>query len=234
MVAAHKTTNDARRQHQAESIDHLVLRPLPKVIFLYPLLIASLVLALLAYHWPAHLDTYASLFIAITFLNLAVLAFDVPKTGMLTIYALAAAVVLGLILIKVQWGHLLPGALKWVLGLHATADSRFYVAFSVALGVLLLVVLLMRFKADAVVITPMEVRQSVFLGGSVSYPMDQIANHGIEEPDVFEHLLLRCGRVWIQPIGERTIVIEHVPRIRLRERQLSHLFSHRDVKLVRQ
>ncbi len=79
----------------------------------------------------------------------------------------------------------------------------------------------------------MEVRHRLFLGDAETIRIDQIVSFGVEKSDKFECLLLRAGRIWVQPVRGRTLVVEHVPRIDLRERQINHLLSHIDIRSVR-
>lgn len=211
----------------------VILRPLPKVIFLYPTVVASAFLGVLVWQWPRHDESFATAFLVIAFLNFLVLAFDFPRTALLTAGAFALALVLAVVLVTLQWEDALPNLVEWALGLDATANSRFYFAFSGALAALFLLVLLVRFKADYLQVTSMEVRHCLLLGHTVTLRMDQVVGFGAEKPDVLEYLLLGSGRIWIQPERNRTLVIEHVPRIDLRERQISHLLSHIDTLAVR-
>ena len=212
--------------------ESVILRALPKVIFLYPTIAASLILGVLVWLWPRHDESFATAFIAIAVLNFVVLAFDFPRTGLLTVLALLVSLVLALVLVGVRWSHALPDFVEWALGLDATANSRFYLAFGIALGVLLLLVLLVRLNADYVEVTSMEVRHTLLFGQTTTLRMDQIAAYGAERPDMLEYLLLRSGTIWIQPEQGRTLVIEHLPLVDLRERQIAHLFSHIDIKRV--
>jgi len=212
--------------------ESVILRELPKVIFLYPTIIASLILGVLVWQWPQSHESFATAFIVIIVLNFIVLAFDFPRTGLIAAVAFGVAIVLALMLISARWSHVLPDVVSWALGLHATANSRFYFAFGIALGGLLLLVLAVRLKADFVEVSSMEVKHSVLFGQTTTLRMDQVAAYGAERPDMLEYLLLRTGTIWIQPEQGRTLVIEHVPLVDLRERQIGHLLSHIDTRPV--
>src|SRR5690606_23928691 len=109
----------------------LVIRSWPKMIFLWPTALVSLI-AGLAMWWGAEAwaETWGHIFVTCLFLNLAVLTFDFPRSTSLTIFVMIITLVLGIVLINQQFGIVGP-IQNWIAGLEIQATSDFYLAIFV-------------------------------------------------------------------------------------------------------
>jgi hypothetical protein len=212
--------------------ERVVLRPLPKVVFLYPTILVSFLLGLLVWLFPGTETTAGTVFLIVAFLNFLVLAFDFPEAGLVTLGAVGVAFALAIILVSILWNGILSRLISWMFGIDAAANARFYTGLGLMLTVVLLAVLIVRRRSDYVEITPMKVEHRLPFGQKTTLRMDQIVGYNAEPTDIFEYLFLRSGCVWIQPQQGRTLVVEHVPRINLRKRQIGLLFSHIDTHPV--
>jgi hypothetical protein len=224
----------ATTTHPGEEMvdERVILRPLPKVVFLYPITIVSFLLGLLVWLFPGMETTAGTIFLIVALLNFLVLAFDFPKAGLFTLGAVSLAFAFAIILVSIIWKGILSRLLSWILGIDAVANARFYTAFGVTLTIVLLAILIVRRWSDYVEISPMEVEHRLPFGQKTTLRIDQIVAYGAETPDVFEYLFLQSGRIWIQPQQGRTLVVEHVPRVNLRQRQIGLLLSHIDTHFV--
>ena len=116
-----------------EAPSRIYLVSYPKIIFLYPTFLASLVAAI----WlsflgnpPVPTSTTAvavnTVFMVILALNLVILAFDFPRTTSLTLFFCAAAIVMGLLL----WFRINPDILPYLTGIliefRPLANPTFY------------------------------------------------------------------------------------------------------------
>ncbi len=210
----------------------VVLVSYPKIVFLYPSFVVSLVAAIyLSVARPPLDDTSTeAIVISVVFLgvwatNLVVLAFDFPRTSSLSLFFLAVVVVLGGVLLSV----LKPEALPYVAGrlrlFHPMANATFYWTFSISLGLATLGAMIVA-RFDRWEARPNELLHHQGLWGNV----DRFPAPGVridkEITDVFEYLLLHAGRLVLHVSSERrAIVLENVPFVSRKERDLTRLLG---------
>jgi hypothetical protein len=217
--------------------DRIVLISYPKVIFLYPVLLMSLVAACYLSVAPRQLDQdkvatiMSTLFLGILGVNLVVLAFDFPRTTSLTLFFFAAAVVMGLVLFFEYRPNALPAVAEWTKRFKPLANATFYWTVTGILSLLFLV------SYAVVHFDYWEVR-----------PNELLHHHGIlsnlerfpsphlridkEINDVFEYLLLRSGRLILQCSEERrAIILDNVPFIERKEAAITRMLGALQVQV---
>ena len=218
--------------------ERIVLISYPKVIFLYPAWLMSMVAGAYLSFSSRPLDAanttsvmMSTLFLGILAINLVVLAFDFPRTTSLTLFFFAAAVVMGLVLLFEYRPEMLPAVTGAFGRFKPLANATFY--WSIA-GILTLI-----FVAAYVVVhfDYWEVR-----------PNELLHHHGIlsnlerfpsphlridkEINDVFEYLLLRSGRLILQPSEERrAIILDNVPFIERKEETITRMLGALQVQV---
>lgn len=216
----------------------IVLISYPKVVFLYPVLLAAVVAALYMSFTRRPLDaahqtatTIATIFLGILAVNLVVLAFDFPRTTSLTLFFFAAAVVMGLILLFEYKPEALPAVTETFGKFRPLANATFYWTVAAILSVIFVV------SYVVVHFDYWEVR-----------PNELLHHHGIlsnlerfsaphlridkEINDVFEYLLLRSGRLILQPSSERrAIILDNVPFIERKEEAITRMLGALQVQL---
>ncbi|HEX5446163.1 MAG TPA: hypothetical protein VFW87_20210 [Pirellulales bacterium] len=218
--------------------ERIVLISYPKVIFLYPMLLAAVAAALYMSFTRRPLDsdnptatTIATIFLGIVAVNFVVLAFDFPRTTSLTLFFFAAAVVMGLILLFEYEPQALPAITETFGRFRPLANATFYWTVAAILGVI--------FAVSYVVVhfDYWEVR-----------PNELLHHHGVlsnlerfsaphlridkEINDVFEYLLLRSGRLILQPSSERrAIILDNVPFIERKEQALTRMLGALQVQV---
>ena len=108
----------------------------PKVVFLYPLFIASLLIAiylsfvsrdLIPGHTPGWVLTTA--FLCLFGVNLVVLAFDFPRTTSLTLFFFIVAVVMALILLFTFEPNLFPAIKRFFHAVPAICQRELLLGF---------------------------------------------------------------------------------------------------------
>ena len=216
----------------------VVLMSYPKIVFLYPVLLAALVAAI----WlsclsdPLSVESRAAvavntIFLVILTLNLVILAFDFPRTTSLTLFFCAVAVFLGLLL----WFRVNPNILPHLHALLAAflplANPTFYWTIFVVLGAIFLIMLaVVRF--DYWEVRPNELlHHHGFLANleRMSAPNLRIDK---EINDIFEYLLLRSGRLILQASNERrAIVLDNVPFITKKEAAITRMLGALQVQI---
>lgn len=218
--------------------ERIVLISYPKVIFLYPAWLMAIVAATYLSFTTKPLDgsntmsvMMSTLFLGILTINLVVLAFDFPRTTSLTLFFFAAAVVMGLVLLFEYRPEMLPAMTGTFKKFKPEANATFY--WSIA-GILTLIFLA---AYVAVHFDYWEVR-----------PNELLHHHGIlsnlerfpaphlridkEINDVFEYLLLRSGRLILQPSEERrAIILDNVPFIERKEETITRMLGALQVQV---
>lgn len=222
----------APKPHSDKS-DSILLFSYPKLIFLYPSLIMSLVTALyLSFAGDAGLDptnrtivVMNTLFLGIFGINLVVLAFDFPRTTSLTLFFCAAAFVLGLVLLFTLKPELMPVLTGWMSRFRPLANATFYWTFTVMLGSIF-AVSFVSMKFDYWEVRPNELlHHHGFLSNLERFSAPHLRIDK-EINDLFEYLLMKSGRLILQPSNERrAIILDNVPFIKDKERQLTQLLS---------
>lgn len=199
----------------------------PKIVFLYPVLLASLAIAiyLSIVGSETHGHTVTALFLVVFALNLGILAFDFPRATSLTLFFCAVAVVLGAVILFMKRPDLLPTVSRWLTEYKPHANASFYWGFSGILGTILLVSLaLLPFDY-------WEVRRNELLhhhGILANLERFPAPNLRVDKEinDIFEYLLLQSGRLIIQISSERrAIILDNVPRIRKKEAALTRMLG---------
>jgi hypothetical protein len=221
----------AGRRAKQEECDRVVLRTLPKVVFLYPTLIAAIIAGLITSEWSQHGTAVGVAFLIVAFFNFLVLSFDFPRTTWLTAVFFILALILGGVLVNERWTFL-PFLRRLTGHLEPRANSHFYGLFAFGLIAIYLVVLLLDMRLDYWELRPQElIHHHGLLGNLSRYPAPGLELQK-EITDVFEFLLLRSGRLVIQPNRGPTIILENVPNINKRERDIKTLLDALSVEIT--
>jgi hypothetical protein len=234
-----KRETESPSSRRKASEDSVFLVPYPKVVFFYPTLITAVVLAV----WMTITNRFSIdagdkvavvmtwIFLGIMATNLGIITFDFPRATSLTMFFFIAAVVLGGYLLFTFYPDLFPAAAAIVAKIRPVANATFYIVFSAVLVVIYLMVFI------AVRFNYWEVR-----------PNELLHHHGLlsdlkrysapnlrvdkEINDVFEYLLLRSGRLILQPSSERrAVILENVPFIGRKEEAITAMLGALQVKV---
>lgn len=214
-----------------DEVESVILVSYPKIIFLYPSLIVAFVTAL--YHTMVDVDWHNptptatvmnTLFLGVLAVNLVILAFDFPRTTSLTMFFCVAAVILGLVLLFTLKPELLPAITSLLTRFRPMANATFYWSFTAIIGGIFAMAFL-TFSFDYWEVRPNEILHH---HGFLSNLERRSAPHlriDKEINDLFEYMLLHSGRLILQPHGERAIILDNVPFIKHKERQIMELLG---------
>lgn len=212
-------------------VESVIVVSYPKIIFLYPTMIMAFVTAVYMTFGHDVLNPANStsalmntLFLGIFGINLVVLAFDFPRTTSLTMFFCVAAIVLGLVLLFTLKPELLPAITTFLLKFRPAANATFYWTFLAILGGIFAVSFL-TLSFDYWEVRANEIlHHHGFLSNLVrrSAPNLRLEN---EINDLFEYMLLRSGRLILNPSNERPIVLDNVPFIKHKEAQIMKLLG---------
>ena len=213
------------RQKRPEKV---VLRSYPKVLLLYPTWFMSILGGILS-AWPSMNTTVGLWFLLIFGLNLIVLSFEFPRTTSLTLVFFVVAVIFGALWINYKYYPFLPFLSDLVAKLEPSANAQFYWLFAGILGLIYLFVFIDT-RFDYWEMMPNEIIHHLGILGNVNrFPAPQLKMEK-EITDVFEFMLLGSGRLLLHPSSERrAIVLDNVPNINRRERDIQGLLGVLDV-----
>jgi len=225
-------TSTKRAGHE-RAREEVIIRPWPKVIFLYPTLVVALFcfFSTLTIEGKPEGQTWISagalgfLFMATFFVNLLVFSFEFGRIKSITIALLVIAVILGALYIDSQKPFLPDFMAVLRANVNIRANAQFYGYFS-ALLVLILVFVLINTRFNYFVVKRNEILHRVgYLGDVERFPSPNLRMTK-EIPDIFEYLLLRSGRLVIYPSrSPEAIVIENVINVNRVELKVQELLS---------
>jgi hypothetical protein len=210
----------------------IVLVSYPKIIFLYPTFIVSLVAAVVLSMFRPTLDAGSTttivlsvVFLGVWVTNLFVLAFDFPRTSSLTLLFLVVAIVMSGVLLSVLKPEVFPFVAARLREFHPLANASFYWVFSLSLGLATLGAMIVA-RFDRWEARPHELLHHQGLWGD----LDRFPAPGVridkEITDVFEYLLLQSGRLILHVSNERrAVVLDNVPGIAKKEKALTQLLG---------
>jgi hypothetical protein len=211
----------------------VVLRPLPKAVFLYPTFLATLAMGVVMHYWPEHGVTGAIVFLAILFVNLGVLALDFPGIWFVALFISLVAAGLAGFLIDAHVVEFLPWAISLGRNLEPVANEQFYFAMAAGIGIIFAVVLLLVIRFNYWTITANEITHCHGFGKSDNFPLPGPTMQK-DLTDMFEFLLLRSGRLTIHLKDGPDIILENVPRINVAHRRIQTMMEATNVHVIDQ
>jgi hypothetical protein len=217
----------------------IYLVPYPKIIFLYPSFIAAVVigsiLAFLSEPQVGPNDTVAVIcsvvFLGILAINLVVLSFDFPRGTSLTLFFLIAAVALGATVLFITKPEVLPAVSNFLMRVKPVANATFYFVISGIFAALFIVVFF-KVRFDYWEVRPNELLHHHGILSDLKRFAAPNLRIDKEINDVFEYMLLRSGRLILQPSSERkAIVLDNVPFISRKEEQVTRMLGALQVQV---
>ncbi|MHC5036385.1 MAG: hypothetical protein ACYTHM_03655 [Planctomycetota bacterium] len=214
---------------KSAELDRIIIRPWPKMVFLYPILALSVAFGIISTIAPSNesLNVSLGVYWLLAFgVNLFVMAFEFNRLRSLAIFSAIVAVVMLLLYIgKSMDISVLSSLTSVVMDINPMANNRFY--FSMAgILVLMFVCMFIHTRLDYWEVTHNELRHHHGILGNVErFPAPHL-RFTKEINDVVEFLLMWSGTLVLFPASEsRTLVLENVPHINRIERSLEHLLS---------
>lgn len=214
----------------AKDENKLVIRPWPKMIFLYPSCLLALFMGLATQFASGNANLWGGIFVIVFAMNLVVLTFEFPRATSLLVTFGVIIVVMGLVMINMVVPIIAP--LNALLGHLAVSASPqfFYVLFAVML--VLFVGMWIATRFDYWVLTPNEIVRHHGVLGDV----ERFSTAGLklnkEIQDIFEYVLCGAGRVVMNvPGNPRPIILDNVLNISKIEQRSDKILNARVVRL---
>lgn len=209
--------------------ESVIIRPWPKVVFLYPTFVAAC-LGFLFSMLGVESKSIGNWFMLLFCLNLLVFSFDFSRIKSITIVVGLIALVLGLLLADTKWD--VGGFLSRLFGgIDIEMNTAFYGFLSGFLGFLFLLVFVnSRFHYYEVNAREI-LHHHGYLGDITRWSTDGLEMNK-EIYDMVEYLLLRSGRLIFLPSNaKKAIVLDNVAKVNRIEARVNDLLSHVAVRL---
>ena len=173
----------------------------------------------------------ARIFLIVFTLNMVVLAFDFPRTTSLTWFFAIVALSIGLWFILTMNPGLAPKILHGLLSITPAANASFYMIFTASMLFLFICVLISR-RFDYWEVKGNELlHHHGFLSNLERFSAPSLRIDK-EITDLFEHILLRSGRLIIHASQERrAIVLENVLFINQKEDRITKMLGALQVRV---
>ena len=218
---------------QYQAPENVIIRPWPKIVFLYPTFAMATVFFLLS--WLNVVDTkiLGNTFMAILLLNLLVFSFDFSRIKSITIFVGIIAAVLLVLWIDSKWD--LTSFLGRVFGsIDIQMNTAFYGFLSAGLGFLLLLVFV-NTRFNYYEVNAREIlHHHGYLGDIQRWSTDGLEMNK-EIYDVVEYMLMRSGRLIFQPAtSKKAIVLDNVASVNRIEKCVNDLLSVVAVRMNQQ
>ncbi len=207
--------------------DAIIVRPWPKVIFLYP----TFIMALVAGVWQAFIDvespqkaTIGLVFYMTLCFNLLVISFEFSRLKTVAIFFLLLA--LGFFLLFLSYHYnVISGLKNFLASLQFILSTPFYFGLAAYLAIIYLGVFMVT-RWNYWEVRPNEIiHHTGFLGDIKRYPSPNL-RMSKEINDVFEFLLLGSGRIVLHPASEsKAVVLENVLNVNKVEDSVKRLLS---------
>lgn len=234
------TAESDRVQRAEESrATSITLVAYPKIVFLYPTFLVALIAAgwmwVTGRHAVAPTDLMAVVitwvFLGVLGMNIIVLAFDFPRATSLTIFFVLTAAVLAVILTANLRPEVLPLMAAFLQRIRPVANATFFTVVA-ALFLLIYLAVLVGVRFDYWEVRPNELLHH----HGVLSDLERFSAPNLridkEINDVFEYILLRSGRLILQPSGERrAIILDNVPFISQKEIAITRMLGALQVEV---
>ena len=195
----------------AESV---IIRPWPKVVFLYPTFVVATIFFLLSWTNLVEARILGNAFMAVWLLNLLIFAFDFSRIWTI-----------------VMWLDLSEYIGKVAHEMAIENNAQFYGWFSGGMGLLLLIVFInSRFHYYEVNAREI-LHHHCYLGDVTRWSTEGLEMNK-EIYDVAEYVLLRSGRLIFSPMtSKKSIVVDNVANVNRAEKAINDLLSHVAVRI---
>ena len=207
----------------AESV---IIRPWPKVVFLYPTFVCATVFFLLSWTDLVAPRILGNTFMVVWLLNLLIFAFDFSR-----IWTIVMIIGGAFLIVLTLWLNLSEYIGKIAHEMTITCNSQFYAWFSGGMGLLLLIVFVnSRFHYYEV--NAREILHHHGYLGDVTRWSTEGLEMNKEIYDLAEYVLLRSGRLIFNPMtSKKSIVVDNVNNVNRAEKAINDLLSHVAVRI---
>ena len=234
MTATHTpAAPPARAPEPDRAPESVIIRPWPKVVFLYPTFVTATVFFLLSWLNLVGPTVLGNTFMLVLLMNLLVFSFDFSRIKTITVLIAGIAVML-----LILWGDTKTNVTGFLGRMFGAIDVRMNTAFygflSAGLGFLLALVFV-NTRFNYYEVNAREILHHHGYLGDIQRWSTEGLEMNKEIYDVVEFLLLRSGRLIFQPAtAKKAIVLDNVANVNRIEKQVNDLLSVVAVRLNQQ
>lgn len=222
------------KSHRDSTPNSIFLVSYPKIVFMYPSFIMGFIAAV--FETFAGFEGNSSailgmLFLGLFAMNVLVITFDFPRTTSLTVVFGVIVLVLGTYVMSLSFPGLLPSLSGLLMNIKPVANATFYWCYTAILGIMYILVLI-SVQFDYWEVRPNELlHHHGFLSDLERFAAPNLKVNK-EINDVFEYMLLRSGRLILQPRNEkRAIVLDNIFFIGTKEQRLTRMLGALQVQV---
>lgn len=215
---------------QAPLPQRLIIRPWPKMIFLWPTLLMCLMMGLANMTDTNWENVWGGMFLVVLGLNLMVITFDFPRGTSLTLAITGVAAVLLLFLLNQSFGIIQP-IQHWFATRQIHASNHFYFAFFFVLVVLFIGMFIVT-RFDYWELTANEIIHHHGVLGDVERFTTAGLKLNKEISDIFEYILAGSGRLILLIANQaRPVVLDNILNIAKVEQVADRILDARVVRI---
>ena len=216
---------------EASRKNRVIIREWPKMIFLWPTALVSLLAALVEIFVPEWGNVAGGVFLTCFAFNLVVLTFDFPRSTSLTVFIGIVSLILALVLLNQNYGIIAP-LQAWLGSLNVNATRDFYITIFTCMAVLF-VGMAVSTRFDYWELHSNELIHHSGLLGDVERFSTAGLKLNTEVNDIFEYLLAGSGRIIMNiPGNARPVVLDNVLNISSLLASTNAMLSHRVVEVA--
>ena len=210
--------------------ESVIIRPWPKIVFLYPTFVTATIFFLLAWLGLVPPTVLGNTFMVVLLLNLLVFSFDFSRIKSITIVVGVIATVLLVLWLDSKWD--LTSFLGRVFGsIDIQMNTAFYGFLSAGMGFLLLLVFV-NTRFNYYEVNAREILHHHGYLGDIQRWSTEGLEMNKEIYDVVEYILMRSGRLIFQPAtSKKAIVLDNVANVNRIEKSVNDLLSVVAVRL---
>ena len=213
--------------------ESVIIRPWPKIVFLYPTFVTSTVFFLLSWLGLVGETVLGNTFMLVLWLNLLVFSFDFSRIKSITIVVTIIALVLLVLWLDNKAD--ITGYLGKVFGsIDIQVNAAFFGFMSAGLGFLLALVFI-NSRFNYYEVNAREILHHHGYLGDIQRWSTEGLEMNKEINDVVEYMLMRSGRLIFQPAtSKKAIVLDNVAGVNRIEQSVNDLLSVVAVRLNQQ
>jgi hypothetical protein len=213
--------------------ENVIIRPWPKVVFLYPTFVVTTIFFLLSWLDLVSPTVLGNTFMLVLWLNLLVFSFDFSRIKSITIVITIIALVLLVLWLDNKAD--VTGYLGKVFGkIDIQVNAAFFGFMSAGLGFLLALVFI-NSRFNYYEVNAREILHHHGYLGDIQRWSTEGLEMNKEINDVVEYMLMRSGRLIFQPAtSKKTIVLDNVASVNRIEQCVNDLLSVVAVRLNQQ
>jgi hypothetical protein len=214
-----------------ETSENVIIRPLPKIVFLYPTWLLSIICGILVSVAGRPQEDVGVFFLFIFFANITVFAFEFTRMKTVALILFVLVLVFAGLFINTKVA-LFDSLRRIVAGIDIRMNAAFYWFWAGFFGLVYCwAYVTSRFNYWEIKHNEI-LHHHGFMGDVLRFPAPG-TRMTKEIPDLVEFALLLSGRIILAPPGTAPIVLENIPRVNRAEAKMQRLLGSLSVEMTK-